>query len=105
MQENSSKSGIFIGLMLVVIALWLLSAVFIIGYIDNWPDRGTFGDLFGAVNALIPGLAFAALIYTIVLQRDEIKQNREEIVLNRKELAKGSKLQQKTQQVLIQQVN
>ena len=105
MRENSSKSGVFIGLMLVVIALWLLSAVFIIGYMDNWPDRGTFGDLFGAVNALFSGLAFAALIYTIVLQRDEIKQNREEIVLNRKELAKGSKLQQKAQQVLIQQVN
>ncbi|MCH9660098.1 MAG: hypothetical protein K0U54_04215 [Bacteroidetes bacterium] len=71
---------------------------------DSWSDRGTFGDLFGAVNALFSGLAFAALIYTIVLQRDEIKQNREEIVLNRKELAKGSKLQQKAQELLTQQV-
>ena len=76
----------------------------IIFFLENWSDRGTFGDLFGAVNALFSALAFAVLIYTIVLQREEIRQNREEIVLNRKELAKGAKLQQKAQEVLIEQV-
>ncbi|MEP2935755.1 MAG: hypothetical protein ABJM06_14920 [Gilvibacter sp.] len=104
MEKNKSKIGIFIKLIVFVIVIWILSAVFIVLFMDSWSDRGTFGDLFGAVNALFSGLAFAALIYTIVLQRDEIKQNREEIVLNRKELAKGAKLQQKAREVLIQQV-
>lgn len=104
MENSHSKTGVFIKLIVLVILLWLLSGILIIVFMDNWSDRGTFGDLFGAVNALFSGLAFAALIYTIVLQRDEIKQNKEEIVLNRKELAKGSKLQQKAQEVLIQQV-
>ena len=93
-----------IKLIILVIFIWGLSAVLIIVLLPNWSDRGTFGDLFGAVNALFSALAFAALIYTIVLQREEIKENREEITLNRKELAKGAKLQQKAQQVLIQQV-
>ena len=88
----------------MVILVWALSAILIMTFLENWSDRGTFGDLFGAVNALFSALAFAVLIYTIVLQREEIKQNREEIVLNRKELAKGAKLQQKAQEVLIEQV-
>lgn len=36
-------------------------------------ERGTFGDQFGAVNALFSGLAFAGLIYTIILQRKDLK--------------------------------
>lgn len=36
-------------------------------------DRGTFGDMFGAVNALFSGLAFAGLIFTIILQRKDLK--------------------------------
>ncbi len=104
MENEKSRKSIFLYLIIGVIILWSLSAILTIIFIDQWSDRGTFGDLFGAVNALFSGLAFAALIYTIILQRDEIKTNREEIVLNRKELAKASKLQQKAQQVLIQQV-
>lgn len=104
MEKENSRKNIFIYLILGVVLLWALSAILTVTFLDHWADRGTFGDLFGAVNALFSGLAFAALIYTIVLQREEIKANREEITLNRKELAKSSKLQQKAQQVLMQQV-
>ena len=41
--------------------------------------RGTFGDQFGAVNALFSGLAFAGLIYTIILQRRDLKLQRQEM--------------------------
>ena len=104
MESNQTNKNLFLKLLLVVVSIWLLSAVFIIYFLDDWSSRGTFGDLFGAVNALFSALAFAALIYTIVLQREEIKENREEIKLNRKELSKSSKLQQKAQQVLVEQV-
>jgi uncharacterized membrane protein len=104
LSNKKFRAGLFVQLMLLVVIIWGLSAYLIILFLDNWSDRGTFGDLFGAVNALFSALAFAALIYTIVLQRDEIKQNREEIRRNRKELAKGAKLQQKAQQVLMEQV-
>ncbi len=48
--------------------------------------RGTFGDQFGAINALYSGLAFAGLIYTIILQRNDLKLQRQDLKLQRKEL-------------------
>lgn len=104
MEAKRNRKNILAILIVVVIIIWGLSAVFIMLYLPEWSDRGTFGDLFGAVNALFSALAFAVLIYTIILQREEIKQNRAEIVLNRKELEKSSKLQLKSQEVLIKQV-
>lgn len=73
-----------------VVFLFLLnfSMVFII------PDkeaRGTFGDQFGAVNALFSGLAFAGLIYTIILQRRDLEMQRNDLKLQREELALNRK--------------
>jgi hypothetical protein len=42
-------------------------------------ERGTFGDMFGSVNALFSGLALAGIILTILLQRKELKLQREEL--------------------------
>lgn len=48
-------------------------------------DRGTFGDMFGSINALYSGLAFAGIIFTILLQRKELKYQRQELRETRKE--------------------
>lgn len=50
---------------------------------------GIFGDQFGAVNALFSGLAFAGLIYTIILQRHDLRNQRKELFLQRKELKRN----------------
>lgn len=55
-------------------------------------SRGTIGDMFGAVNALFSGLAFATLIYTAWMQREELALQREELAATRLEL-EGQKLQ------------
>lgn len=102
MNDNSNNKLLF-RMSIFVVLVWMGSAVVIFFSFDNWTDRGTFGDLFGAINALFSGLAFAALIYTILLQRKEINQNKEEIVLNRKELSKSVKAQQATSKALISQ--
>ena len=40
---------------------------------DLPPDRrGTFGDMFGAVNTLFSAFAFAGIIFAILLQRQEL---------------------------------
>lgn len=56
----------------LVVVLWLLSYLLITEYsgegVTFLGDRGTFGDMFGAVNALFSGLAFATLIYTVLQQ-------------------------------------
>jgi hypothetical protein len=38
--------------------------------------RGTFGDMFGSVNAIFSGLAFVGVIYAILLQSKELKLQR-----------------------------
>ena len=67
----------------VVMYLLNLSMIF---FVDSSTDRGTFGDQFGAVNALFSGLAFAGLIYTIILQRRDLALQRKDLALQRKEL-------------------
>ncbi|MDA9003111.1 hypothetical protein N9J23_00585 [Flavobacteriaceae bacterium] len=104
MKETKSKSGLLILMILIVVVIWILSSFLIIFGLDNWSDRGTFGDLFGAVNALFSGLAFAGLIYTIVLQKQDLELQRKEIALNRTELKKTSKAQQHSEKALIEQV-
>lgn len=43
----------------------------------NLQDMGQFGDLFGSVNALFSGLAFAGLAVTIFLQKIALKEARD----------------------------
>ena len=87
MEEKNTKSDytILIVLIMAVIVIYALSWALVDYYIDH-NERGIFGDKFGAVNALFSGLAFAGLIFTIVLQRKELSLQREELQLTRKEM-------------------
>jgi hypothetical protein len=76
----------------IVVIAWGLSGLLLHG--DE--DRGTFGDMFGAVNALFSGLAFAALIFTVWMQRVELSLQRQELELTREEL-RGQKEEMKLQ--------
>src|SRR5690606_20853252 len=49
------------------------------------PNAGTIGDMFGSINALFSGLALAGIILTILLQRNELQLQREELKQTRKE--------------------
>jgi hypothetical protein len=40
---------------------------------NAWPSRGQFGDMFGAVNALFSGLAFATIVITLWQQRIDLR--------------------------------
>ena len=86
-KETKSQLWIWIIIAIVgVIALWGLSWILIDKYIDSPTDQGTFGDKFGAVNALFSGLAFAGLIVTLLYQKEELKLQREELAQTREEL-------------------
>ena len=69
---------------IIVIILWALSFLLLI--VDKG-DRGTYGDMFGPVNALFSGLAFAGLIITLVMQHEELGLQRNELIQTNKELA------------------
>lgn len=96
--EDDKTTSIWwlVGTALLVIAAWGWSGYLIYTGFDEPGDRGTFGDMFGAVNALFSGLAFSVLIYTMILQRIELKLQREELRSTRAELA-GQKEQMEIQ--------
>jgi len=67
--------------------LWLATLAVGHFFFATWEGRGQFGDLFGSINALFSGLAFAGLIYAILLQRRELNLQRTELRLQREEMA------------------
>ncbi|NGF75762.1 hypothetical protein G5B10_07715 [Fluviicola sp. SGL-29] len=73
--------GLWIAIFLIPF-LWLSTLLLL--FMDS-TKAGTFGDMFGAVNALFSGFAFLGIIYTISLQRRELKLQRKELKLTRKE--------------------
>ena len=77
---------------LVVVSLWVANFVLFIPESANLKsmlgERGTFGDMFGAVNALFSGLAFAGVVIAIVLQSQGLRASREEFIRSAKEQRK-----------------
>lgn len=66
-------------------------------------ERGTFGDMFGAVNSLFSGLAFAGLICTLIVQMKELKAQREELSDTRKVMEDQKEvMDQQREQISIQ---
>ncbi|MEE3485261.1 MAG: putative phage abortive infection protein [Bacteroidales bacterium] len=60
------------GVVLILFVLFIYGSI--ISYmIPKLSDRGTFGDMFGAVNAFFSGLAFAGMIVTLNLQRKDME--------------------------------
>lgn len=52
----------------------------------NMEKRGQFGDMFGFIGALFSGLAFAGLIVTMLQQREDLQNQKDEIKLQRQDL-------------------
>ena len=59
-----------------VVLVWFLN---LLGIFADSGARGTFGDMFGAANSIFSGLAFAGVVYAILLQREEISIARDEL--------------------------
>ena len=76
-----------LSVMIVMVLVLFLSNLCLVFLPYDENERGTFGDQFGAVNALFSGLAFVGLIYTIILQRHDLKLQRRDLRLQREELA------------------
>lgn len=80
-------------LFVIVISIQAIMGFTIYHQIPTWTDRGTFGDMFGAINTLFSGLAFAGVIYAVFLQSKELNLQREELALTRIELEKSAEAQ------------
>ena len=71
-----------------IISAIIILILYFLNYIllkNDFNNRGTFGDMFGASNSLFSGLALAGIIFSILLQRRELKYQRDELIETRKE--------------------
>ena len=76
----------------IVISLWITNLLYGLSLSpESENTRGIFGDMFGAVNAVFSGLAFAGIILSLYMQRIELKIQRKELKLTRKEVKKTNK--------------
>jgi len=78
----------------VIVAVLGLFWFVIVKNVDSWDERGQFGDMFGAVNALFSGLAFAGVIIALVYQRRELELQRQELRETRKEIGRSAKAEE-----------
>ena len=85
-ETKSDSTTIAICVSIITIFIWALSFLL---FTTSWDkdERGTFGDMFGAVNALFSGLAFAGLIVTLIMQHEELGLQRNELAQTNDELA------------------
>jgi hypothetical protein len=94
-QEDNNASDNFLTIFLiiaVVLVIITFAFPFVINtYFSDWSVSGTFGDTFGALNALFSGLAFTGVIVTILIQRTELKNQRIELQLQRTEMQETRK--------------
>ncbi len=108
----------FKNLLGAVVVAWTITFVVLFFAFDRWDYRGQFGDMFGSLNVLFSGFAFAALYFTISLQqrqlskqdeqlelqREELKLQRQEMAASRTELAKQASAQRALTRATIAQI-
>ena len=59
--------------------IWLMNWILVKWYYSCSPEsQGLFGDMFGASTSLFAGISVVLLIYTVLLQKEEIAEGREE---------------------------
>lgn len=73
----------FVWLCAFVVLLWVAWLLIIPWLISDWAHRGIAGDMFGGLNTLFTGLAFAGLVFTIFLQKTQLKEAEDEQVRQR----------------------
>lgn len=82
---------------IIIIVVQILIGFTVYKLMPDWASRGQFGDVFGVANALFSGLAFAGLIYAILLQREDLSLQRNELELTRKELERSAAAQEQSE--------
>lgn len=97
-----TKTKITLGIIGIITIFGVYFAISTFFY-PNMMSRGQFGDTFGGLNTLFSGFAFLGIIYTILLQREELSLQRTELELTRQELQRTAAAQEKSEQALSKQ--
>ncbi|WP_139411901.1 putative phage abortive infection protein [Aeromonas veronii] len=72
--------------------------------VTEYAEIGVFGDMYGALNTLFSGLAFSAVVVTLLLQKRQLAVSQLELKLTRDEMASQSDLFKIQTEVMNQQL-
>ncbi|WP_304015819.1 hypothetical protein [Nonlabens dokdonensis] len=105
-EQIERKKEIILGAIILGIILFVfISSIFFLKY--YYPileTRAFFGDSNGTVNTLFSALAFGGIIYTILLQRKELKLQREELRETKEEMRRSAQAQEDSNTFLTEQL-
>lgn len=96
--------GTFVGFCIIITLLWLAFPIALKWLIPDFAARGVAGDLFGGFTALFSALAFAGLIFTLLIQKEELSLQRYEISKLASETEKQSNLLQIQSEFISKQI-
>ena len=92
-KETVKITLISIIVVLVILVLWYLNFYLLKG--KNPLERGTFGDMFGVVNSVFSGLAFAGILISLIFQWVQLKSQNNDIAISMKIQEKSAKALEK----------
>lgn len=86
--KNKLSPGRIFWLAISLVCLIYVTYIVIMNFVfhENMEQRGQFGNMFGFIGSLFSGLAFAGLIVTILQQREDLQNQKDEINLQRQDL-------------------
>lgn len=106
-QKNKRKVIVSKSTALMILGLILLVFAVPLGVVTltSFPVEQTalFGDSYGWVNAAFSAAAFAGIIYTVLLQRQELELQRNELEMTRSELTRSASAQERSELALAKQ--
>ena len=85
MKNLSRFTRTFILWLIVIVVISVIYGLIVCTLVN---DKGTFGDCFGALNAVFAGCAFAGIIVTILQQSEDLQATRDEMRVGNIESAK-----------------
>jgi hypothetical protein len=86
-----------------IVGLWLKVPQCLGEGLKPAEDKGTHGDSFGSVNALFTGLAFAGLVFSILLQQRQIRLQRADFLSQLEEMEGSRKTVEEQNRLLATQ--
>ncbi|WP_295429810.1 hypothetical protein [uncultured Thiodictyon sp.] len=82
--------------LIIPVPLYFSFFLFVVTKDPGWATHlGTFGDSFGALNALFTGLTFSGLVITILLQGDALAVQKEDLLESRRQFKRSADAQDK----------
>ena len=96
---------VVLAIVAIILLLEIASTWAIMFALNTWPDRASFGSMFGAISSLFSGMALAGVVYAILLQRQELALQREELQLTRRELQRSATAQEESAKLVESQLH